>query len=109
MVRAEAPDVSAFTRWLSRKWDRLPDAALAESYRATFGTLHGQRVLQHLIDGAYATVYEGNDPVELAHHNGRRSFMHEVLHNIDIGEHPEKYRDEITTEAILASGTRGEA
>lgn len=84
-----------FTRlraWLQRKWSHALDPSLAESYRIVFGGLHGERVLQHLLDQVYCTVYEGHDPVELAKHAGRRSVVHELLENLDMAEQPDKYR-----------------
>ena len=77
--------------WLVRKWSREPDPALLKSYLVCFSTEHGRRVLQHLVDGVYCTIYEGTDPIALAMHNGRRSLVHEILENIDIAEHPGKH------------------
>ncbi len=80
----------AILNWLSRKW-QAPDPHLLESYRATFTTLHGQLVLQHLLDSVYCQVYEGTDPVAMALHAGRRSVIHELLENLDTAENPDKY------------------
>ena len=80
-----------FTQWLGRKWQRSPDPGLMRAYHVAFATLHGQLVIQHLVDQIYATVYEGKDPLELAYHNGRRSVIHEILEQIDQAERPDKY------------------
>jgi hypothetical protein len=88
-----------FRHWLSRKWTRRLEPGLADSYRATFSTFHGERVLQHLLDGVYCQVYEGKDPIEAAHHNGRRSVVQEILENIELAEHPEKHTTDVKTEA----------
>jgi hypothetical protein len=81
-----------FREWLTRKWSRDLDARqLAEGYRVTFSTLHGQLVLQHLLDSVYCQVYEGNDSFLAGQHIGARRVVHTILLNIDVGEHPEKY------------------
>lgn len=87
-----------FSQWLAHKWGRKEEADLTGAYRATFQTFHGQRVLNHLLDNVYCTIYEGTDPVEMAVHNGRRSVVHEILEVLDQGEHPEKYEVKTTTE-----------
>lgn len=91
-----------FREWLTRKWQRSLDPMLAESYRVTFGGLHGQRVLHHLIDGVYATVCPSQDPIALAVHNGRRSVVQEILENLDAAESPQKYQVETQKEVSLA-------
>lgn len=94
-------------RWLSRKWQPLPDVVLADAYYSVFSTQQGQLVLHHLLNDIYFTIYEGTDPQEAVVINARRSVVHEILLNIDIGEHPDKYRTEIEIEAIHASGILG--
>jgi hypothetical protein len=89
-------------QWLTRKWSREAGPTLAESYRVTFTGLHGERVLQHLMDGVYCSVYEGKDPIEAAHHNGRRSVVQEILENLDLAEQPQKYRVESEKEPSYA-------
>jgi len=80
------------SEWLTHKWSReLPDS-LAQDYQMTFSTPQGQRVLQHLMDYVYCTVYKGKDPIEMAIQNGRRSLVQEILENLDVAESPEKYR-----------------
>jgi len=64
---------------------------LVQSYHATYASRDGQRVLQHLVDSIYCTVYYGTEPNECLAHNARRAVVHEVLENIDAGERPEKY------------------
>jgi hypothetical protein len=94
----------AFRDWLTTKWRREEDrAALAQAYGATFATTEGQRVLRHLLDGVYCTVYEGRDPIEAAHHNGRRAVVQEILENVDLAEAPAKYRTPIVTEPVHAA------
>lgn len=93
------------TRWFIRRWRREPIGPdLAESYRATFTSAHGQRVLQHLLDEVYCTIYDGCDPNEALVHNARRSLVQEILENLDVGEHPEKYRGMLGMEAIRSTG-----
>ena len=87
-----------FLEWMFHKWQGA-DAQLVESYRVTFSGEHGTRVLQHLLDSVYCTIYEGNDPNEAVAHNARRSVVHEILANIDIAEHPERYRVSVESEA----------
>lgn len=81
-----------FAAWLALKWTRTPQDGLAQDYQVTFSTEQGRRVLTHLLDAVYCTVYEGTDPVAAAMHNGRRSLVQEILENIDLAESPEKYR-----------------
>ena len=83
--------MTSFYKWLVHKWGRAPEPTLADAYNAAFKNEHGARVLQHLLDSVYCTVYEGNDPIMCVTHNARRTVVHEILTNIDIGEHPEKY------------------
>ncbi len=92
--------------WLERKWERKKEDDLRQAYLATFGTYHGKVVLDHLLTNIYMTIYEGKDPLEAAHHNGLRACVHQILENIDQGEHPEKY--EVKTEhADLLEGFHG--
>ena len=78
--------------WLGVRWQRTTDPSLLASYQATFGNLHGHRVLTHLMDSVYCTVCESTDPIALATHNGRRSLVQEILENLDMAERPDKYR-----------------
>jgi hypothetical protein len=88
-----------FRDWLVTKWRREADPSLAQAYGATYATPEGQRVLRHLLDSVYCTVYEGTDPSAALVHNARRSVVHEILENVDLAEHPAKYRTPIETEA----------
>lgn len=88
-----------FKEWLTWKWEKEPDPTLVRSYQVTFSTEHGRRVLQHLMDKVYCTIYEGSDPILMATHNGRRSLLHEILEDIDIAEHPGKYDIKLEQEA----------
>jgi hypothetical protein len=77
-------------RWLGFMWRGI-SPGLAQDYVSVYSTPAGQRVLQHLVDTVYCTVYEGTDPIGAAVHNARRSVVHEILYNIDIGRNPDKY------------------
>ncbi len=90
-----------FIDWLIEKWRREPDDNIKEAYRVTFSTFHGRLVLDHLITNSYATIYEGKDPIEAAHHNGIRACVHQILENIDRGEHPEKYEIKVEETDVL--------
>lgn len=80
-----------FWEWMQRKWVGS-EPSLNASYRACFtGNEHGARVLQHLLDSVYCSVYEGRDPIECVIHNARRTVVHEILQNVDIAENPLKY------------------
>ncbi len=79
-----------FIEWFQHRWV-TPDDTIARDYQATFGTLSGQRVLQHLLDNVYCTIYEGNDPNGPMILNARRSVIHEILQTLDAVEHPQKY------------------
>ena len=88
-----------FTEWLAQKWNReIHGTQLAQDYQVTFSTPQGQRVLNHWMDNVYCSIYEGISEKELWMHNGRRSFIHEILVNLDIAEHPDKYRIEVETD-----------
>ncbi len=89
-----------FSDWLARKWLREEEPNLGESYRAAFSTDHGQRVLRHLLDTIYCSIYEGEDPQMAFAHNARRSVVQEILENIDLAERPQQLR--IETEAPYA-------
>ena len=77
-------------RWFKSKWGSSPPD-LAKAYFIAFSTDPGQRVLRHLLDHVYCTVYEGVDPQAALVHNARRSVVQEILMNIDAGENPDKY------------------
>jgi len=86
--------------WLQSKWSRSVDTdaqTLAGDYQATFASEPGQRVLRHLLDNVYCSIYEGKDVIEAAHHNGRRSVVHELMQNIDMAEHADKYQVSVET------------
>ena len=92
-----------FQEWLRLKWtpsDPAIQTALAQDYHATFSTAQGRRVLKHLLDNVYCTLFEGGDPILMAYSNGRRSVVHEILENIDQGENPRKYETPVDTEVI---------
>jgi hypothetical protein len=78
-------------KYFRRKWQSQELKTLARAYYVTFNNVHGQQVLQHLLDTVYFSVYEGKDPHEAALHNARRCVVNEILVNIDIGENPAKY------------------
>lgn len=70
--------------WILRKFQREPDEAEIV-YNATisiFSTPQGQIALQHWVNNVYATICYSKDPIEQAWHNGRRSFVHEILETI---------------------------
>ena len=77
--------------WLTRKWQPVESDTLTVAYRATFSTLYGQQVLQHLMDQVYCQICSSLDPIELATHNGRRSVIQELLDTLDRAESPKKY------------------
>lgn len=90
--------MKTLTQWMQRKWLRIVEPDLVQAYHVTFSTLQGQRVLQHLLDSVYFTVYEGTDPMIALVHNSRRSVIQDILENIDAGEHPSKYNVPVQVE-----------
>jgi hypothetical protein len=68
------------------------------AYMHCFNSIYGKVVIQDLLDNVYCTVYEGNDPIEMATHNGRRSAVHEILKQIDLAVSPQKYVVEATAD-----------
>jgi len=87
-----------FTQWLISKWTRKTDDNIAQAFQLTYSTPHGQLVLKHKMDNIYCTIYEGNDPLKLAYHNGRRSVVHEELELIDEAENPRKHEVNVVSE-----------
>jgi hypothetical protein len=81
----------AIKNWLQMKWRDEP-AAIAQDYQMTFGTAAGQRVMAHLMDTIYCSVYEGLDPIGLAEHNAARKVVHNMLEILDAIENPRKAR-----------------
>lgn len=52
------------------------------------------------MDTVYCTVYQGNDPLILAAHNGRRSVVHEILELVDYANSPQKYETKIEYQGV---------
>ena len=75
---------ASMIEWILRKWTRQPDPPdqIRQAYQVAFGSVHGQIVLQHLVDNVYATVCYSKDDIELATHNGRRSVIQDILENV---------------------------
>lgn len=91
--------MKTIVEWLRHKWVGV-DPTLLKSYHSTFiGNPQGAQVLQHLLDSVYCTVYEGTDPNAALAHNARRSVVHEILVNLDVAEHPEKWAPKVETTA----------
>lgn len=80
--------------WLARRWHRAPSEEVIHAYQVTFSTLHGQLVLQHLLNEIYCQTCPLNDPIALATHNGRRSVIHEILENLEQAESPVRFPHE---------------
>ena len=78
-------------KWFSRKWQHHDPDELRQAYQVTFGSLHGQMVLQHLFDTIYCQVYEGTDAQAALVFNARRSVIHEILYNVDVATRPDHY------------------
>lgn len=81
--------------WLKHPWREQVPKDLLDAYNITFSGYHGEKVLQHLLDNVYCTVYIGTDPIELASHNARRSVVQDVLQILDQARDPVKYRIEV--------------
>lgn len=77
--------------WLKHPFEIQDSKDLLDAYNNTFSPLSGQRVIQHLLDSIYCSVYVGTDSIELAYHNGRRSVIQEVLVTLDQARAPQKY------------------
>lgn len=84
--------LTAVRRWLARKWQPPDTAQLLQDHLEVFGSPAGRRLLSHWLDRVYCTVYEGTDPRQATLHEGRRSFVQELLENLDHAETPDKYR-----------------
>ena len=72
------------SQWLARKWRATPQQELLNAYGITFSTLHGQIVLQDLLDRVYCQVYEGTDPQGAVIQNAKRAVVHDLLYNIEL-------------------------
>lgn len=83
--------LSKIISWLPLKWRLMHTEQTLQAFPATFNSLHGQLVLQYLLDNIYCTVYEGTDPIGLANHNGQRQVVHLILEHIDRAQQPAKY------------------
>lgn len=83
--------IARMTAWLGRKWQSPTQTDVLDAYRVTFGSLHGQLVLQHLMDTIYCQVYEGTDAQAALVFNARRSVIHEILYNVDVATRPDHY------------------
>ena len=70
--------------WLSHKWRTIEQRELLEAYGSTFGSLHGQLVLQDLLDRVYCQTYEGTDPQGAVIQNAKRQVVHDILYNIEL-------------------------
>jgi len=78
-------------KWFQQKWRRAPGAEVLKAYQVTFSTLHGQMVLQHLLDEVYCQTCPSTNPNDVLIHNARRTVIQEILENIDTAENPGKY------------------
>jgi len=87
--------------WFQHRWVGV-DENLLKDYLVTFSGLQGQRVLQHLMDSVYCTVYEGSNRDEALIHNARRTVIQEILENLDRAEHPQKYEVKVETATMEA-------
>jgi len=72
-----------------------------------FSTPSGQRVLKHLLDTIYCEAHESVDHNAALVFIGRRSVIHEILFNIDVSEHPERYYTELQISALAEGGFNG--
>lgn len=84
--------IATFRTWLTRKWQHAHPDELRQAYQVTFNGVHGQLVLQHLMDTIYCQVYEGTDAQAALVFNARRSVIHEILYNIDVANRPDHYQ-----------------
>lgn len=83
-------------RWLGQMWQR-PDYKLIESYRVTYSGIHGELVMQDMLDNIYFTVCSSNKLEDLIAHNEKRKVVHEILKSIDIATRPQKYTTTVDT------------
>ena len=80
-------------KWLNWKWEKEYDPAkLAEAAHYVVSTPQGQMLLQYWIDRYYCNLYEGNNPIELAKHEGAKVPIHELLRMSDSVQQPDKYK-----------------
>ena len=95
------------SEWFEHRWyNQANNFSLAQDYFVVFSSEAGRRVLQHLLDEVYCSVYEGSDPSMALVHNARRSVIEEILRNIDAGQNPSKYHTDVVSEAIQTAGGR---
>jgi len=94
--------LKAVKEWFQHRWlVNVDETDTWKDYQATFGSVPGQRVLQHLMDNLYCTIYGGTDPNEALAHNARRSVVHEILLNL---ENPNKTAVKVETGEANALG-----
>lgn len=87
---------TAVQRWLGNMWrfDQDPGEAVQRrriAIQATFSSVHGQEVLQWLLDRCYCTISVSSDPNDVIAHNAQRALVHEILEELDAAQHPTKY------------------
>ena len=88
----------ALARWMKHRWMVYTRLELLRAYKVTFNSLHGQMVLQHLLDSVYCDVSPTTSAEDALVHNARRSVVQEILENLDVAEHPSKYTVNVQTE-----------
>lgn len=87
-----------FVKYLRSLWHGEENAErIIRAYDECFSTQPGQTVLEHLVNNVYATVYEGDDPIGLAAHNGRRSVVQDILLNIEAAKNREANEVKVET------------
>lgn len=90
-----------FIRYIKDLWHGETDPnTIAQAYEDCFNTPPGQKVLEHLVNNVYATVYEGIDPIGLAYHNGRRSVVQDILLNREMAKGFQQTDEPVKTETV---------
>lgn len=85
--------LASLARWYKNKWTlRYIQEDVRFHYTATFGSVSGQFVLEHLFTNIYCQVTEDLNPQAAVVLNARRTVIHEILEMIDLHESPMKYR-----------------
>jgi hypothetical protein len=77
--------IGVFKKWLTARFSPQRDESILEAYRIIFNSPHGEILLNHWMDDVYCTVLpETATDIELATHNGRRSFIDDILRRLEM-------------------------
>lgn len=97
--------MARFSDWLHRKWSKLvkeedAQAIYLKHLETVFNSEPGKYILQVWITENYAVMskFTGQSDSDVAYNEGRRSFIHELLQDLDNIESPHRPEVEVETD-----------